>query len=248
MGTLIGDELRNDTAAAFNGVDEYMERVLPSFLADTSGYISLWMRFNTVHSGPGSLYKGVAMVGQTGSTVVVMMGLRRDTGLPNNIEVFVGSGANYRLYAAKTTTIAALTWYHVVLRYSGGAYSIWINGVAQTINNWFTQGSGAAPTWFSGVSGGASRRLMLGANNGSGTLRPSDCRIDEVLIGTEAITGTEVAWLYNGGAPRNPHRYPLGHTWYRMGDRRENGTTVYDEMGSDNLTLVNMDASNYVPR
>ena len=147
-----------------------------------------------------------------------------------------------------TTTIAALTWYHVVLRYSGGAYSIWINGVAQTINNWFTQGSGAAPTWFSGVSGGASRRLMLGANNGAGTLRPSDCRIDEVLIGTEAITGTEVAWLYNGGAPRNPHRYPLGHTWYRMGDSRDNGTTVYDEMGSDNLTLVNMDASNYVPR
>lgn len=248
MGTLIGDELRNDNAAAFNGVDEYMERVLPSFLADTSGYISLWVRFDTVFSGTGTFLKGLVMVGQTSSAIVVMLGLRRAAGVPNNIEVFVGNAANYKAYAAMTTTIAALTWYHVVLHYSGGAYSIWINGVAQTVNNWFTGGSGAVPTWFSGVSGGATRRLMVGASNGSGTLRPSDCRIDEVLIGTEAITSTEVAWLYNGGTPRNPHRYPLGHTWYRMGDSRDNGTTVYDEMGSDNLTLVNMDASNYVLR
>lgn len=248
MGTLIGDTLRNDNAAAFNGVDEYMERVLPSFLSDTSGYISLWVRFDSVFSGPGTLYKGVAMVGQTSSAIVVMLGLRRAAGVPNNIEVFVGNAANYKTYAAMTTTIAALTWYHVVLRYSGGAYSIWINGGSQTLLNWGNGGSGATPTWFSGVTGGASRRLMLGANNGAGTLRPSDCRIDEVLIGTEAITGTEVAWLYNGGAPRNPHRRPLGHTWYRMGDSRDNGTTVYDEMGGDDLSLVNMNASNYVPR
>lgn len=246
MGTLIGSAFRNALCAQFNGVDEYMERVLPSFLSDTSGYISLWVRFDTVFSGTGTSLKGIAMVGQTSSAIVVMLGLRRGTGVPNNIEVFVGNATNYRVYAATTTTIAALTWYHVVLRYSGGAYSIWINGGAQTLLNWHTGGSGATPTWFSGVTGGASRRLMLGANNGAGTLRPSDCWIDEVLIGTEAITGTEVAWLYNGGAPRNPHRRPLGHTWYRMGDSRDNATTIYDEIGSDNLTTVNMDASNYV--
>ena len=249
MGTLIGDELRNDNAAAFNGVDEYAQVLEPSYLSDTAGYISLWVRFDTVFSGASIQAKSFFAAAEPGATKAFRIGLRRSASvsLNNNIELFVGNATNHTFYAATTTTIAAATWYHVVVRYQSGAYAMWINGVSQIVSAWFTNGSGSTPVWFSGLTG-TSRYVSVGRGYVTNSPSYADCRIDEVLIGTEAITGTEVAWLYNGGAPRNPHRRPLGHTWYRMGDSRDNGTTVYDEMGSDNLTLVNMDASNYVPR
>ena len=63
------------------------------------------------------------------------------------------------------------------------------------------------------------------------------------------MTAPEVTEIYNGGVPQNPHKLSFGSevaAWWRMGDSRDDATTVYDEVGSNDLTLVNMDASNYV--
>lgn len=247
MGTLIGSTFRNALCAQFNGVDEYAQVLEPSYLSDTAGYISLWVRFDTVFSGASIQAKSFFAAAEPGATKAFRIGLRRSTqaSINNNIELFVGNATNHTFYAATTTTIAAATWYHVVVRYQSGAYAMWINGVSQTVSVWFTNGSGSTPVWFSGLTG-TSRYVSVGRGYVINSPSYADCRIDEVLIGTDSIGSTEVKWLYNGGTRRNPHRYPLGHTWYRLGDSRDTGSTIYDEIGSDNLTTVNMDASNYV--
>ena len=77
---------------------------------------------------------------------------------------------------------------------------------------------------------------------------PGDQRIDECIYVNRPLTSTEIAALYNGGVPRNPHRVGLGadlKSWWRFGDSRDTGSTIFDEIGSNNLTTVNMDASNY---
>lgn len=59
-----------------------------------------------------------------------------------------------------------------------------------------------------------------------------------------------VAWRWHADrVTRNPHRVGFGAdliSWWRFGDSRDSATTIYDEIGSNHLTLVNMDASNYV--
>lgn len=108
----------------------------------------------------------------------------------------------------------------------------------------FISGEAALRNFIEQVREDVDRQLDERKVNASGALKRSNRT--EVVMGMGSIGSTEVTWLYNGGTRRNPHRYPLGHTWYRMGESRDNATTIYDEIGSNNLTLVNMDASNYV--
>ena len=55
--------------------------------------------------------------------------------------------------------------------------------------------------------------------------------------------------VFQQGIDGDPHRLSFASaltTWWRMGDSRDSATTVFDEIGSNDMTLVNMDASNYV--
>jgi hypothetical protein len=106
--------------------------------------------------------------------------------------------------------------------------------------------------WYGDVSG-ADHRMTVGVNyvsNGPG-MGYYPGLLDEVTyLSGRIFTAGEVASLYNGGTPANPRKLASIQadleTWYRMGDSRDDATTVFDEVGSNDLTLVNMDASNYV--
>jgi hypothetical protein len=73
--------------------------------------------------------------------------------------------------------------------------------------------------------------------------------IDEATMwGGVTLTQTEITNLYNGGVPTDPTKLStsatLEHYW-RMGDG-DSSTTIFDNIGSNDGTLINMDASNYV--
>ena len=56
-------------------------------------------------------------------------------------------------------------------------------------------------------------------------------------------------WGLACAMPRNPHRLSFAAdvaVWWRFGDSRDSATTVFDEIGTTDLTLVNMDSTNYV--
>lgn len=250
MGTLIGSQFLNLKATQFNGVDEYAYRADPTWKSDTQGAFSFWVYLPAVLGANGYIpligYGTTSGANDSG----LMISARRltTTGSGTYLSMFVratNGGTNYGV-SATTTALSAGTWYHVVAQSNGSARSVYINGVAQTMTVWFTANSG---TWFGGISG-TNHRVAVASNYNAGA--PSaygSSRIDEIDYFNRALTGSEASWLYNGGTPRNPHRYDWAgawHTRWRMGDSRDDATTIYDEIGSDHLTLVNMDASNYV--
>lgn len=251
MGTLIGSAFRNALCADLNGTDEYMSRTgTLSFRSDTAGAWSMWVRIdNTFASDNSRMAWGFG----TSGTNRFSFGVRRitATGTGTFFTFATVVGGVTRGYSATTTALAANTWYHVVFQSSGTAYSCSVNGTSQTITqwagavantgDWFGDHTGTAPWFTVGVQNGPTS--ALGTNFLEG-------RLDEFLyLPGRVFTAGEITEIYNGGVRKNPHRFSMISsltTWYRMGDSRDSATTVFDEVGGNDMTLVNMDASNYV--
>jgi hypothetical protein len=71
--------------------------------------------------------------------------------------------------------------------------------------------------------------------------------MDEVTVWNKELSQAEVAELYNSGSPTNPTNHSaVGNlaSWYRMGDG-DTSPTVSDNQSSDDLTMQNMDSSNF---
>jgi hypothetical protein len=155
-------------------------------------------------------------------------------------------------YAATTTALAANTWYHVLWQSNGSSWTCWINGVSQTLVEWGVSGNPNNGNWFGDYTG-ASPWLTIGVQNLLGAIGTGawfDGRIDQITyIGGRALTSGEVAETYGGGVRTNPHEWSFAadvDLWLPLGDSRDDATTAYAEIGTDDVTLVNADASNYV--
>jgi hypothetical protein len=253
MGSLIApSSFLNQKCADFNGTDEYMSRTGASFSGDTAGAWSFWMKTDVVLGANGAVF--VLGFANTATQPRFGFGIRRNatTGTGTYVSV-VGVSATAGIAtaaaSATTTALSAGTLYHVVVQSNGTAYSFYINGVAQTVVDWSGFGTLNNGDWFGDKAGaslltvGCVTNLGVPAGFWNGTL-------DEmVYLPGRIFTSGEVAEIYNGGTPKNPHRLSMISeltTWYRMGDSRDSAATVFDEIGSNDLTLVNMDASNYV--
>ena len=124
-------------------------------------------------------------------------------------------------------------WHHFVLSYDGtlsGASraKVYIDGSALT-NQGFS-----APTSLSTTS----TNLLIG--NTGNVVTHWNGEIDEVSLWTKALSSSEVTDIYNSGVPTDlTGEAGLAH-WWRMGDNDGGtGTTVTDQVGSNNGTLSN---------
>ena len=258
MGTVIAkSRFRNANCASFNGSDEYAHVDDPSFKANTQGAFSFWYRPTTVlastsletiigygvrSAGNDSMltfrqrYNGSASIGATW----------RNQPIPDINERMANAGTTNFVYGQYIFTSGA--WRHVVWQSNGSAYSLYIDGTLITVANW--AGSAANNgNWFGDMSGTNHRLAFGGHFQGNAPLQYNDCRLDECAYFNRPLTGAEVTWLYNSGTRRNILRGGFGAdliSWWRFGDSRDTGGTIYDEVGSNNLTTVNMDSGNYV--
>ena len=123
---------------------------------------------------------------------------------------------------------------HIVGTYNGATIKVYINGVEM---------DSLACT---GAIEATSAAMRIGSavegNNFFGG------KIDEVSIWNRGLDAGEVLELYNSGTPANIEDVSfIGDvtSWYRMGDG-DTATTIIDNEGPNDGTLVNMDASNYV--
>jgi hypothetical protein len=259
MGTIRGSVFRDALAANFNGTDEYAYVDDPSFEADQAGALCFRYRPATVHAANG--FEGIIGFGvrDAGNDSVMRLSLRRHSsyGHTNNRLEFssrLTHGGLSKLYLG-STNISAATTYSVVIQSNGSTVSLYLNGAIETfLLRESSIGSVANTTndgqWLGDVSG-TDHRLAFGAGYFSNAVSMwNDCRLNEcIYVGGRALTGAEITEWHNAGVTRNPHRLSFRadvDSWWRFGDSRDTGSTIYDEIGSNNLTTVNMDASNYV--
>lgn len=253
MGSLIApSSFRNALCADFNGTNEYMSRTgTLSFRSDTAGAWSMWVRIDNTFGAPGQQMT-LSFTPVTSGQDRMTFGPRRiaatGTGTFFSIVSLVGGAAVG--YSGTTTALTAGAWHHVVMQSSGTAWSMYVDGVLQTLTRWSALGSNTGE-WFGDHSGTGGQFMLSGQINGSVLSNFFDGRLDEYLyLSGRIFTAGEVASLYNSGTRTNPRKLASIQadlvTWWRMGDSRDSATTVFDEVGANDLTLVNMDASNYV--
>jgi hypothetical protein len=254
MGTLIGSTFRNALQSEFNGTDEYMRRDNPSFKSDQAGAFFFDYTPTSVLAANGT--RGIIGLGVNSgaNNSRWFIGQRWQTGVgPGNsqprLEVDCRPTHNGAINILLSTTIlTAGTRYACVVTSNGSTNRLYINGAADTL---LVNAGSNTGQWMGDVSGGDHRMVTGTLWLANAASNYSDMKLDEVLYlpGREA-TAAEVTEWYNGGTPINPHRLSFASalaTWWRMGDSRDSATTVFDELSAGNdLTLVNMDASNYV--
>ena len=251
-----GSRFYNQKCADFNGTNEYMYRDDPSFKADTAGAWSFWVKLD-------------AVFGSDNNDVVIGYGVQSGA---NNAEMFLGPRRNANTgsetfmaithratnagtiggYSGTTTALTAGVWYHIVVESNGSAWSMWVDGVSQTMTRWDGFATANNGNWYGDVSG-VNHRLSVGTRFMSNAFGPNFYAglLDEVTyLSGRAMTSPEVAEIYNGGTPKDPRGLSFAtelEAIYRMGDSGDTASTVLDRAVSNDLTLVNMDASNYVP-
>lgn len=250
MGTIKGSVFRDAFAANFNGTDEYAYVDDPSFEGNTAGAFCIRFRPVTLLGVNGT--KGIIGFGNRSGAndARISFSQRRvaATGTANRISTgCVPTNGGTASIISGSTNLAATTQYSVVIQSSGSAWTIYVNGSNETLT--LISGSNTGD-WLGDISG-TDHRLVFGNSFFSNNPQAyNDCRLNEcIYVSGRALTGGEITEWHNGGVTRNANRLSFRsdiQSWWRFGDSRDDATTIYDEIGSNNLTLVNMDASNYV--
>jgi hypothetical protein len=147
-----------------------------------------------------------------------------------------GTRANSREYET-TTTFNDGTWHHIGFTYASGVLKLYVDAVEQPYNIIYDVGVSINP-----ANGDPVR---IGSYNT--TNYQFFGYIDELAIwDTAVLSQSQIDYIYNDGTPTS--MTPVGAnlvSHYRMGDG-DNATTLFDNKGSNDGTLVNMNASNYV--
>ena len=247
MGTLIGSRFRNaQQLQLVEASSQYGYKTNPTWKADNLGAFFFTYTPTTVLSSGGVNGLFGYGVNDAGNNSRFFIGQRYlnsgpGSGLPRiEIDSRLTNGGTINLNVS-TTALVSGTTYRICVTTNGSIWKLYINGVADTI---IVVGGSNTGDWTGDVSG-ASHTLMVGGlwlSNSPGNY--ANCKLDEVwYLGGREATLAEAQAYYNSGQPINPYRLtsliPDLRSWWRMGDSRDDATTVYDEIGTNNLTLVN---------
>ena len=124
-------------------------------------------------------------------------------------------------------------WHHIVVSYDGT-----LSGTSRA--KVYLDGSALTNLGFSGPTSLATTSTNLLIGNTGNVVSHWLGKIDEVSLWTKALSSSEVTDIYNSGVPTDlTGEAGLAH-WWRMGDNDGGtGTTVTDQVGSNNGTLSN---------
>ena len=245
MGSVISANVfRNALAMRLNGTNQYGWVNNPTFKADTSGCFSFWFKLDALLTVDGVQFIIGYGVNDVANNSVINIGLRRHsvtgTGTYLSINTRTTHGGTNNGVSGTTTPLAAGAWTYCEVETNGTTWSMRVNGVTQTITAWFGSNTG---DWLGDLSG-SDHRLVVGNNynaNAIGTAWFAGV-LDEINYINRTLTGPESTLLYNGGTPTNPYRAQFGSawkSWWRCGDSRDTNAILYDEIGTNNITLVN---------
>jgi hypothetical protein len=231
-----GGGFTNTLSTAFDGVDEYIQTdaTYSELNGQTKATFSAWIKPTATN-----------LLG-------VILHTPRNTGASDSqFQILIDNANRLRFQIQETGSyiysnvgvFTADTWSHILVCYDGTLTSsnrgkIFIDGVDETgavnMNNTsFTTSIGS----------------LYISEHSQGFWNPFSGKIDEVAIwsGTDFRTQPDVDTIYNGGVPNNlnDNGLTIPTTWYRMGDG-STFPTINDEIGSNDGTMTNMSAANFV--
>lgn len=240
MGALIGSKMLDQWALETNGSTRYAHVLNPSFKADTQGAMIGWVYLPALFGvNRQDCIWGYGPDETNSSHLRFRQNRSASTSNQNRWQLLTKATDGGTLNSlVSSVALTAPKWYCVVLQSDGSTTSLYVDNVLQAIPA--TSGSNNG-LWFGGVSG-TNHTLCFGAAWLNGAFsNPWAGRVNEFAYVNRPLTTGEITALYNAGTPRNPHRLALGSdlkSWWRFGDSRDTSGTVYDEIGTNNLTLV----------
>jgi hypothetical protein len=235
----------DSTALLFDGVNEYvtMGNVLGSiFEYNVAFSVSFWLKTSTLAADRTFVSK------TEGATTF------------RGFEVYVPSGGNhvwFQLtnddatldYVRIRTTVGGWLdeqWHHVVVTkttgFSAGSgdFHIYVDGADQTLTIIRDSLTGTSAT---------ANALMAAARDVAGSERYFDGNLDDVAVYDRELTAGEVSWIYGGGVPPDLTDVSAPGDlvgYWRMGDGATSPTIPDDSTNSNDGTMTNMDATNFV--
>ena len=244
MGSLIGSSFRNALAMRLNGTTQYGWVDNPTFKGNTTGCFSFWFKLDALFGSNNvdTLFSMGVNDGANDSTIII--GPRRLTatgsGTYMNIVTRTTNGGTNNGVIGTTTPLVAGAWMYCEVESNGTAWAMRINNVTQTLTAFSGSNTG---DWLGDISG-SDHKLVIGNNYNTNALGTSWYAgvLDEICYINRTLTGPESTLLYNAGVPRNPYRAQFGSawkSWWRCGDSRDTNAILYDEIGTNNIALVN---------
>jgi len=212
----------NTYSLNFDGTDDRLDASSVVTPSATSGTISAWIKTTS------TAYQAIVSTADTSKVdtwgwMAVFNNKLRIT--------FRESGGTVKI-ADGSTTINDGTWHHVVAVSSGTAYSLYVDGSAETLTNSNNDG-----TWFGDLTSLTSTNIGSHVRSSVGNFFTGN--IDEVAV-WDSDQSSNISTIYNSGTPGN--LLPLNpKVWWRMGDGVEanSGTTIYDMRSfSNDMTMV----------
>ena len=225
-------------ACYFNGFDEYVSigNVL-GFERTDAFSISAWYtagpstnKMLVAKMGEGSTYPGYYLA--LDHSFQLVFALYSDWTGGNRIEVRTNSAFN-------------VGYHHVVVTYDGsstaGGVTIYVDGSPVAMTSTYNSLSASTLT---------SADLEIGRRNTSTShLNWGAGNIDDVGFWDKELTSGEVTWIYNGNCPRALDDIGAPSNlvgWWRMGDGDTYPTIADNSVNSNDGTMQNMDAGNFV--
>ena len=223
----------NTLSTYFDGVADRVEinNTLGSGFSELS--ISTWVKYNNNVATSNQYHPIVAKIGPSFGHSFQLANMRSGAS-SNGGELYF----NVHTPNGSFTTFSGVVpsqnvWYNIVGTYDGSNVKIYIDGVLK--------GTLSA----SGNINSNTEPLMLGDAGYGGYSQFLNGNLDEVSIYSRGLTQSEVTSIYNGGAPNDVSTISDIEAWWRMGDG-DTANTITDNVGTNDGTMVNMNAGNFV--
>lgn len=217
----------NTYSVSFDGVDQYVNcGDIGGLDGATTASWSCWLYIDD----SGDNYVLSQWDGSSSASNNFMLYIKPSA---NRFDIYCGSSIGYR---RTDITVATGQWHHVVVTFNGGTANqkdrviLYLNGTQykQTTYNGATSLKASPSSDF------------LIAKRGGFAFYPFEGEIDEVAIFTSELTQSEITALYNSGTPTDLTGHAGIIHWWRMGDiAGGSGSTITDQVGSNNGTLTN---------
>ncbi len=222
----------NEKSVSFDGVNEVLNGGdIHTYDVNSAWSIGFWVKPNNIggtrilfsKAGPGPAVDGY-MFRHNATTGVLFLQMRTTT-----------VNRNHTFASALTAGV----WQHVMFTYSGGGN---MNGVKVYLNGVIDSNLPGSASLTGTLLGGWDF-IMGSRNNGFFFVG----NMDEITVWNKELNQTEVTELYNAGSPVSATDHTAAAnlaSWYRCGDN-DTSPTVTDNQGSDDLSMVNMDDTNF---
>ena len=222
----------NTLSTYFDGVDDRVEtnRTLTNGYAELS--VSTWVKYNNNLATSNQYHPIVARQGSLGNSFALQN--MRSGASSNGGELYFGVNTpNGNFNAFSGVVPSQNVWYNIVGTYDGSNVKIYIDGVLK------------ATTSASGNINTNNTILYLGDSGFGGYSQILNGNLDEVSIYSRGLTQSEVTDIFGQGVPSDVSSISDIEAYWRMGDG-DTANTITDNVGSNNGTMVNMNASNFV--